>query len=701
MWSDDDSDLPYTWFVQRKSGPALKPEFRKARPQKLFVAPGGGVSRTAKDGAAAGWFQPKPFLICLQCGAAYDRRDGEFAKLATLTQTGRSTATTVLTGAIVAGLTKDPQIEADSRKALSFTDNRQDASLQAGHINDFSQIMLVRSAILGAVGQHDRIGLDVLGARAFDALQMKSADFMREPAREGDPGWIQARTALIDMLEYRALTDLARAWRVIQPDLEQCGLVAVEYEGLAELAGRDELWISAPPMAEAGAAVREYLLRAFLNHLRRALAISSPVLGLDHRRKIERNSQQWLCEPWPLEEGEARKGETLAYLPGVEPEVNEPAGPRLGARSALAAFLRSARRSRLPYDLKQDQAEALIESIVKVLRGNILTVALRRSQERGVQINGAVLRWVPGDGQAPGPDPVRARHLYLLRPELARRRANAYYSTLYQERAATLAGLHAQPHTGAVVAEKREEREEDFRKGKLPILCCSPTMELGIDIRDLYAVHLRNIPPTPSNYAQRSGRAGRGGQPALIVAFASQGNAHDQYFFNQSSRMVHGAVERPRFDLGNEELIEAHLHSVWMQHVGIGLKQSMAEVLDIELDGLPLRAALDQQLTISALARGRLLEAFEAIAESVGEPLKNALWYRPQWLAQTLDGSADSFRGSFKPWRELYGAACIQRDSARKRADTARIKKDAEAARQEVREAERDIDLLAQPQRPL
>jgi len=694
LWNDDDSDLPYTWFVQRKSGPALKPEFRKQRPQRLFVAPDGSVSRVVKDGTAAGWFQPKPFLICLQCGGAYDRRDSEFAKLATLTQTGRSTATTVLTGAIVAGLTKDPEIEADSRKALSFTDNRQDASLQAGHINDFSQIMLVRSAILGAVSQHGRLGLDVLGARAFDALQMSSAGFMTEPARPGDPGWNQARSALIDVLEYRAVADLARAWRVIQPDLEQCGLVSIDYEGLAELASRDDLWRDAPAMAAAAVDTREFVLRAILNHLRRSLAIKSPVLEADHRRKIQRNSQQWLREPWSLEESDVWKGEAVAYLPGVEPEANELAGMRLSARSALAAFVRSSRRSRLPYDLKQDQAEALILAIVKVLRGNILTIVTRSGKERAVQINGAVLRWVAGNGQAPGPDPVRARHLYLLRPELTRREANAYYSTLYRERAATLTGLHAQPHTGAVVAEKREQRESDFRAGKLPILCCSPTMELGIDIRDLYAVHLRNIPPTPANYAQRSGRAGRGGRPALIVAFASQGNAHDQYFFHQSSRMVHGSVERPRFDLGNQELIEAHLHSVWMQHIGIGLKSSMVDVVDIELKNLPMRSDLDQQLTMSDPARGRLLEVFEAIAKSVGEPLQNALWFRPEWLAQTLDGSADAFKGSFEPWRQLYIAACIQRDAARKRADTAKLKKDAEQARQEAREAERDIDLL-------
>ena len=32
-------------------------------------------------------------------------------------------------------------------KLLSFTDNRQDASLQAGHFNDFVHVSLLRSAL--------------------------------------------------------------------------------------------------------------------------------------------------------------------------------------------------------------------------------------------------------------------------------------------------------------------------------------------------------------------------------------------------------------------------------------------------------------------------------------------------------------------------------------------------------------------------
>src|SRR4030043_489380 len=121
-----------------------------------------------------------------------------------------------------------------------------------------------------------------------------------------------------------------------------------------------------------------------------------------------------------------------------------------------------------------------------------------------------------------------------------------------------------------------QEMEGSFREGRLPILYCSPTMELGIDISTLNVVNMRNIPPTPANYAQRSGRAGRSGQPAMVFTYCSFGSPHDQYFFKHPELMVSGQVQTPRLDITNEDLIESHLQAIWLAAVEQRIETSIA-----------------------------------------------------------------------------------------------------------------------------
>ena len=92
-------------------------------------------------------------------------------------------------------------------------------------------------------------------------------------------------------------------------------------------------------------------------------------------------------------------------------------------------------------------------------------------------------------------------------------------------------------------------------------------MELGVDISSLNAVYLRNVPPTPANYAQRSGRAGRSGQAALVVTYCAAQSPHDQHYFEHPEEMVSGVVRPPSLDLANRDLISAHFHAVWLPGV--------------------------------------------------------------------------------------------------------------------------------------
>lgn len=693
LWEGKMEDLPENWWEMRQGGPKPKKNYADHIPRLFWVSPDGALSPEAKEGAAAGWFQPRPLMLCLRCRAAYDLREkSDFRKLATLSQVGRSTATTIVTTGTVAAMRQDESLDPAARKVLSFTDNRQDASLQAGHLNDFVQVVLFRGALVGALKQQGSLTIDRLGPAIFQTMNLNPQDFMRVPVDSG-PGYEKAKRAMVDLLDYLALEDLARAWRLAQPNLEQCGLLRVNYSGLEELAHNDHLWADAPAISQVEGGKREEVLRAVLDHLRGKLVIDAAILTEEHTRSLVNRVNEWLREPWCFDPNERLRRGTVAILPGIQ--ANRSEGVGLGFRSAVGRYLRSRHTWELPEDLTVQEVEALIHHIVHVLKGHIFAVTPRRGQDFGIQIRAGSLIWDQGDGKAPGPDLVRAKSVYLRRPEWITREPNNYFRELYEAQAPWLAGITGKEHTGQVQVDDRINRENDFREGRLPALFCSPTMELGVDIADLTVVHLRNLPPTPANYAQRSGRAGRGGKPALVLTFSSYGNAHDQYFFRQKSRMISGAVAPPRMDLGNQDLVKAHLHSVWLAFIGLDLKKSMADLLDLDQPEHPLLPEVAAALQLSERKQQEVVTAFQQVAALVGAPIIEAVWYSPQWLEETVKLAPRALNDALDRWRELYRTAIEQRDAARRKIDSPRLgRKERETARQQESEALREIDLL-------
>jgi superfamily II DNA/RNA helicase/very-short-patch-repair endonuclease len=694
LWSDDE-DLPDNWFDPRSGN--IRARYQSLKPRQIFVFRDGTLGAPRMPGAVEGWWQPRPLMLCLRCRASYDLREtSEFRKLVTLSQTGRSTATTILGAGVILGLRRDTAVPPDARKLLSFTDNRQDASLQAGHLNDFVQVALLRGAVVRALEAGAELSHDRIGDAVFRALDPAPEDFMKEPVVSG-PGYEGARRAMIELLEYRSLEDLARAWRVAQPNLEQCGLLRIHYEGLAELATEDARWREGPVIATASAVRREQVLAAVLDHLRSVLAIDAVPLTEERTRSLAARVAQAIRDPWAFDERERLRTGTLALLPGVVADARDRRVMlRLSARSAIGRYLRSRRTWNLDHDLDSRTGEALVAAIVEGLRGHLVTVVANRGADYGIQVKIGCLRWRCGDSVPPPPDPVRAKSLHLRRQELRPATGNRYFVSLYRDRALGLRRVSAAEHTGQVPANLRIEREDKFKLGELPILFCSPTMELGVDIRDLAVVHLRNIPPTPANYAQRSGRAGRGGRPALVLAFSTYGNAHDHHFFRDRQQMIAGAVAPPRLDLANKDLIEAHLRSVWMSFVGMALKSSIIEVLDLGAPGFPLRPEHTEAAASGARRLAELVESLRGVAKSAAREIADAPWYSEGWIEGVARAAPAAFDAAFDRWRELYRAACEQRDVARRIIDdpALRDRHRREAAEQREREARREIELL-------
>ncbi|WP_409484301.1 DEAD/DEAH box helicase [Arsenicicoccus dermatophilus] len=634
---------------------------KKYLPTAVWLTPDGGDDPT-RTGLQA-WFVSTPFAFCMRCGVSYEQvRGQDFGKLATLDAEGRSSAVSLLSASVVRSLKALPesQLPRTARKLLTFVDNRQDASLQAGHFNDFVQVSQLRAALYAALIEAGPDGLqhDVLADVVTNALNLQPIDYAQAPeAKFGAKK--DAERALRAAVEYQLYVDLQRGWRVTMPNLEQTGLLRLAYRDLPEIAADEESWEGTYLLDEMSAGQRQELCQILLDELRRVRAIAVDCLTEDGFERLKRLTRAHLVEPWSVGEDER------VVEAGVAIPRPGKAGGRRGvlAVSGRGAFGRYLRRddARLPHHatLTTDDSQRVISDLFKVLTQAGVLVESRGPDGSEYRINAGALRWVAGAGENGAADPLRRNFAGEESP-----RVNPFFRDLYRRLARDFAGLMAREHTAQVPQEDRLERERRFREGTLPLLYCSPTMELGVDISDLNAVALRNVPPTPANYAQRSGRAGRSGQQALVLTYCSTGNSHDNYWFRRSREMVSGSVIAPRLDLTNEDLVRSHVHAIWLAETNESMKSSITALVDAEgssdyaLYPNLWRAVTEPDVARRAQARAErvLAELRKTWALDGGDPV----WWSDTWVHDQVAGAARSFDAAFDRWRVLYRTALTE-----------------------------------------
>jgi hypothetical protein len=240
-------------------------------------------------------------------------------------------------------------------------------------------------------------------------------------------------------------------------------------------------------------------------------------------------------------------------------------------------------------------------------------------------------------------------------------------------------------HSAQVPHDDRDRIERLFKdetSEAVNTLVATPTLELGVDIGGLDTVLMRNVPPLPSNYWQRAGRAGRRHRMAVNVTHV-RAVSHDRAYFAEPLKLLQGRVDPPRFNLSNGVMVDKHVHAVvltrlhqltassWLPPEE---REDIRDTLDLMFPRLvrdylwntnrTVRSSLFDTAPLGRLIaqhRQDLVEAVTRVFED-GWPAEDAAVTVRERLALVVDGMASALRETIQVLARRLAWATSQRD---------------------------------------
>ena len=117
-------------------------------------------------------------------------------------------------------------------------------------------------------------------------------------------------------------------------------------------------------------------------------------------------------------------------------------------------------------------------------------------------------------------------------------------------------------HSAQQNSSRLRKLEEGFKSARINILSCSTTMEMGVDIGGISCVAMNNAPPSPANYLQRAGRAGRRKETAAVSFTLCQSIPHGEAVFANPAWPFRTPITLPQVSLQSRRIIQRHINAL-------------------------------------------------------------------------------------------------------------------------------------------
>lgn len=596
---------------------------------------------------------------CPACGATGGPRP-----IITRVSLGTSAAVKVLSEGLMEALPIDQQSNDHKKRLLVFADSRQDAAHQSRFVKFASRYDRMRNRVVSILKKN---GQPITLNRVVEELGNLGFEKRDNPylPKVGRPRGDDLKKVLA-YEEAPLLDDLAVNTRY-RAALENLGLVSVTYQELNQFTANYGNEIAS--LFNIQPSQVEFLVTQLLDTFRRSGILHRDLLryhpaGMSQRDVI--GAAEWerrLQNPVGLPVGDdgypalfrddmEDKRPSGVIIKIVWGKSHVPAAPQKtiqrlvermgGTHPDLESVLRLLRLLAEEGYLKLDTLFGINPQPIELFQVNDAIVLLSLADESTRVRCNTCTKVIPSGAEGM-PCPRCEKGV------MKKFRDKDVYESRYARRASdpANASLVAEEHTAQITAEKRKDIEDEFKSttAATNFLACSPTLELGIDVGQLDAVMLRNIPPRPDNYAQRGGRAGRRSRVGLVLGY-TRSTPHDQYFFDHPGEMIAGEVPAPVFGLGNRDALIRHTNAVALGLADPGLAGRMAEY--ISFDGTINQEKVDELLvgisTGIPMALEIALDAFESDellpADYSRDLLKAKLDELPKRVQEAIDRTA-------------------------------------------------------------